>query len=91
MTCHRSAVSRSHQSGAGTVTHCSYYLLCVIVSLSAILSDDLPDEYFIRYYVCCLPKHVMDDWKLKTPTVVRIERSNKTFVYFVFLSVCLSD
>jgi len=71
-------------------THCSYYLLCVIVSLSAILSDDLPDEYFIRYYVCCLPKHVMDDWKLKTPTVVRIERSNKTFVYFVFLSVCLS-
>ena len=65
---------------------CSYYLLCVIVSLSAILSDDLPDEYFICYYVCCLPKNVMDDWKLKTTTVVRIERPTKTFVYFVCIA-----
>jgi len=65
-------------------------LLCILHSclyISAILSDDLWDEYFICYYVCCLPKHVMDDWKLKTTTVVRIERPNKTFVYF---SVCLS-
>jgi len=40
---------------------------------------------------CCLPKDVMDDWKLKTTTVVtvRIERPNKTFVHFVCLSVCL--
>jgi len=65
---------------------CSDYLLCVIVSLSAILSDDLSDENFICYYVCCLPKHVMDDWKLKTTTVVRIERPTKTFVYFVCIA-----
>jgi len=38
-------------------------------------------EYFIIH--CCLPKHVMDDWKLKTTPVVRIERPNKTFVHFV--------
>jgi len=37
--------------------------------------------------------HVVDDWKLKRTTVVRIERPNKTFVHFVclffFVSVCL--
>jgi len=39
---------------------CLSFLLCIIVGLSAILSDDLSDEYFICYYVRCLPKHVME-------------------------------
>jgi len=29
----------------------------------------------------------MDDWKLKTMSVVRIERPNKTFVHFICLFV----
>jgi len=29
--------------------------------------------------------HIVDDWKLKRTTVVRIERPNKTFVHFVCL------
>jgi len=41
--------------------------------------------YFIIH--CGLPVHVMDDWKLKTTPVVRIERPNKTFVHFVCLFV----
>ena len=36
---------------------------------------------------CCLSVLVMDDWKLKTMPVVRIERPNKTFVHFAFLFV----
>jgi len=30
----------------------------------------------------------MDDWKLKTSPVVRLERPNETFVYFVRCAQC---
>jgi len=39
---------------------------------------------------CCLSVNVMDDWKLKTSPVVRLQRPSKTFVFndiFFFLSL----
>jgi len=38
--------------------------------------------YSVHY---CLSKNVMDDWKLKTTPVVKLQRPSKTFVYLTLI------
>jgi len=68
--------------------------MCVTGSIPGSRSNiclDYYKEYLFCGYFCCNLSFVlsvgnMDDWKLKVTPVVRLERPNKTFVFFVSVS-----